>query len=176
MNVRKLTTASVLASIGVVSSHIIYIPLGVSKLFPIQHAINLISAVLLGPAYSVAVAFVISLLRNIMGTGSLLAFPGSMIGAFLAALVYKKTKKPSFAMVGEVIGTGVIGAIVSYPVAQLLMGKEVALFGFLIPFITSSFAGVIIGYVIFRVVYKLDIFNEHPDGDPMNILDVETND
>jgi energy coupling factor transporter S component ThiW len=71
------------------TGHLIYIPVGVAKAFPIQHLINILSAVLLGPAYALWNAFAISLLRNLLGTGSLLAFPGSMIGALLAGLLYQ---------------------------------------------------------------------------------------
>ncbi len=152
MNLKKLTTASLLAAIGAISSHIIYVPIGVSKVFPVQHGINLLASVLFGPGYAVAIAFVISLIRNLLGTGSLLAFPGSMIGAFLAGILYKKTKKPFYAMIGEVFGTGIIGGLVSYPVAKVFMGKEAALFAFVGPFVLSSFVGVIIGYFIFKVI------------------------
>lgn len=159
MNLKKLTTASLLATIGAVSSHIIYVPIGVAKVFPVQHAINLLASVLFGPGYAVAIAFVISLIRNLLGTGSLLAFPGSMIGAFLAGILYKKTNKSSYAMIGEVFGTGVIGAIVSYPVAKLFMGKEAALFTFVVPFVSSSFVGVIIGYFIFKMILNTEFIN-----------------
>lgn len=160
MKLRKLTLSSLLIGIGVVSSHIIYIPIGVSKVFPVQHGINLITAVFLGPWYGISVAFLTSLMRNIFGTGSLLAFPGSMIGAFLAGALYKKTKKISYAMVGEVLGTGIIGAIVSYPVSKYLIGKEATLFFFVGPFILSSFIGAIIGYSLIKIILKTNILKK----------------
>ncbi len=89
---KRLTMAAMFVAIGVILGNVVYIPVGVSKCFPIQHAINVMSAVILGPGYGVLIAFVISLLRNILGTGSLLAFPGSMIGALLAGFAYKYTK------------------------------------------------------------------------------------
>ena len=48
MQVRKLTSAALLIAIGTLSAHLIYIPAGVSKCFPVQHAINVLGAVLLG--------------------------------------------------------------------------------------------------------------------------------
>lgn len=159
MNLRKLTTASLLVAIGAISSHLIHIPIGVSKVFPVQHGINMLAAVLFGPGYAVAIAFTISLIRNLLATGSLLAFPGSMIGAFLAGLLYNKTKKPSLAVVGEVLGTGILGGLVSYPVAKLLMGREVAAFFFVTPFVLSSLVGAVIGYIIFNVLLKTGISN-----------------
>jgi energy coupling factor transporter S component ThiW len=91
MDTKKLTLSALLIAIGTLTAHILYIPVGVAKCFPIQHAINILSAVILGPWYAVANAFLTSLVRNILGTGSLLAFPGSMIGALLAGILYKKT-------------------------------------------------------------------------------------
>ena len=104
MQVRKLTSAALLIAIGTLSAHLIYIPAGVSKCFPVQHAINVLGAVLLGPDYAVAIAFIISCLRNMFGTGSLLAFPGSMIGALLAGIAYQKFASIPTAMAGEVFG------------------------------------------------------------------------
>lgn len=154
MKIKALTTAALFTAIGVASAHIIHIPVGASKVFPVQHAINLLTAVLLGPAYAVAVAFMTSLLRNLLGTGTLLAFPGSMIGAFLAAWLFKKTKKPAFALAGEVAGTGILGALLSYPVAALLMGREVAALFFVVPFAMSALAGGVLGYVLFGLFQK----------------------
>ncbi|SCY42895.1 energy coupling factor transporter S component ThiW [Alkaliphilus peptidifermentans] len=159
INIKRLTSAALLTALGVASAHVIYIPVGVSRVFPVQHGINLLAATLFGPGYAVAVAFTISLLRNLLGTGSLLAFPGSMIGALLAGILYKRTKKISLAAAGEVVGTGLIGGLVSYPVAKYLLGREAALFFFVGPFVMSSIAGVAIGYVIFKFISRLSLFN-----------------
>lgn len=156
MELKKLTAVSLLAAIGVVSSHIIYVPIGMAKAFPIQHGINFLTAVFFGPAYGVGVAFTISLIRNLLGTGSLLAFPGSMIGALLAGLLFRKGKSPIYAVLGEIFGTGILGALVSYPVAKYLMGKEMALFFYVGPFVLSSVVGVIMGCIIFKAVIKID--------------------
>ena len=37
MQTRKLTSAALLIAIGTLSAHLIYIPAGVSKCFPVQH-------------------------------------------------------------------------------------------------------------------------------------------
>lgn len=159
MNIKKLTLASLLTAIGAASAHIISIPIGVSMVFPVQHSINILAAVILGPGPAVAVAFAISLIRNIMGTGSPLAFPGSMIGAFLGGLLFKKTQKHFFAMLGEILGTGIIGGLVAYPVARHLMGREVAALFFVAPFLISSSAGALIGYLLFTIFFKIGIKN-----------------
>ena len=143
----KLSTSGILIALGVVLSAF-YIPIGGAKCFPIQHLINIISAVLLGPFYAVINAFIISLIRNMTGLGSLLAFPGSMIGALIAGLIYQKFKNHRLACLGELIGTGLIGGTIAAPFAVLIMGKEVSLFFFVIPFVLSSLAGSLIAFIL----------------------------
>ena len=88
MNMKKLAVAAMLTAVAVALSTF-SIPIGASKCFPIQHLCNVIAGVFLGPWYGVAMAFCTSLIRNLMGTGSLLAFPGSMVGAFLGGFLYR---------------------------------------------------------------------------------------
>ncbi|MFT9596831.1 energy coupling factor transporter S component ThiW [Mesobacillus sp.] len=153
-NTQKLTLTAMMIAISTMTSHMLFIPLGIVKVFPVQHFINILSAVLLGPYYAIAQAFGVSLLRNLMGTGSVFAFPGSMIGALLAAYLYKKTKKIGFAFAGEVVGPGIIGAIASYPIAVLFLGQEAAVFGFIPAFLASSLAGATLGFVLLKVFLK----------------------
>ena len=84
--VKTLALASVLTAVAVVGSAFSF-PVFGSKCAPVQHMVNVLCAVFLGPWYGVGVAFVASLLRNLLGLGSLLAFPGSMCGALLCGLV-----------------------------------------------------------------------------------------
>lgn len=155
----KLTLTAMMIAIGTISSSLVSIPIGFTKVFPVQHFLNVLSAVLLGPYYAVAQAFCVSLLRNLMGTGSVFAFPGSMVGALLASLLFWKTRKIYLAFLGEVIGTGIIGALLSYPIATLLLGQKATLFGFIPLFIFSSFAGALIGFVILTIFSKNKVVN-----------------
>ena len=150
MQTRKLTSAALLVAIGTLSAHLIYIPAGVSKCFPVQHAINVMGAVLLGPDYAVAIGFLIASLRNMLGTGSLLAFPGSMIGALLAGLAYKKFATIPAAMAGEVLGTGIIGGFVAWIMATLLLGTKSAAWFFIPPFLVSTIGGSIIAGLLLK--------------------------
>lgn len=156
MDNKKLTFSALLIALGTMTGHLIYIPVGVAKAFPVQHLINILSAVLLGPAYAVWNAFAISLLRNMLGTGSLLAFPGSMIGALMAGLLYKKFESQIWAIFGEVFGTGILGAVAAYPVARFLMGSSAAVFFFVIPFSLSTAGGAVIAYLFLKVVERAD--------------------
>ena len=158
-SVKKLTVAGLLIALGVVCSAF-YIPVGASKCFPVQHMVNVIAGVLLGPAYGVCMAFVTSLIRVLIGTGSLLAFPGSMVGALCCGLLYQYTKKLPLCYLGEVVGTGILGALAAYPVAVLLMGKEAALFAYVLPFIISSFGGATISIIAIGALQKTRLLSQ----------------
>ena len=78
-NIRKLTIAGVLVAVAVVGS-LFSIPVFGAKCSPVQHMVNVLGAVLLGPGYAVGMAFAAALIRNLLGLGSLLAFPGWRTG------------------------------------------------------------------------------------------------
>ena len=145
---KKLVLTAVFAAVAVVGS-LFSFPVFGSKCAPVQHLINVLCAVILGPGYGVAAAFVSSLIRNLLGLGTLLAFPGSMCGALLAGLLYLYIKKLPAAYIGEVFGTAVIGGMLSYPVAAFIMGsKGAALFTFVVPFLISTAGGTLLAVLI----------------------------
>lgn len=148
IKLKKLVLTAVFAAVAVVGS-LFSFPVFGSKCAPVQHLINVLCAVILGPGYGVAAAFVSSLIRNLLGLGTLLAFPGSMCGALLAGLLYHYIKKLPAAYIGEVFGTAVIGGMLSYPVAAFIMGsKGAALFTFVVPFLTSTAGGTLLAVLI----------------------------
>ena len=146
--VKKLALAGVFCAVAVVGSMLSFPVLG-SKCAPVQHMVNILCAVILGPWYGVAVAFVASLLRNALALGTLMAFPGSMCGALLCGIVYWRSKNLPATLVAEVVGTGVIGGYAAYPVAKLLIGLTPEGYGaFIIPFLISTVAGSILAGVL----------------------------
>lgn len=153
MSSKKISLSGMLIALGVICSTF-YIPIGVAKCFPVQHLINVLAGILLGPIYAVAVAFSISFIRVITGLGSILAFPGSMCGALLCGIMYKYTKNIWGGFIGEVIGTGIIGALIAYPIATLFMAKEAVVFGFVIPFGLSSIVGASISVIMIVALKK----------------------
>ena len=150
LSVKKLALAGMFCALAVVGS-VFSFPIFGSKCAPVQHMVNILCAVLLGPYYGVGVAFVASLLRNLLGLGSLMAFPGSMFGALLCGLTYHKTKQLLPTLVAEVFGTSILGGLCAYPVAILLMGKsagDIAFYAYIIPFLVSTAGGAIIAGVL----------------------------
>ena len=146
-NTRKLTLAAVLTAVAVVGSLFSFPVLG-SRCAPVQHIVNILCAVFLGPAWGVGVAFAASLLRNLLG-------PGSMIGALLCGLTYKALKGKSSALIltllAEIFGTGILGGLCAYPVATLFMNVDaaaVAFYAYIIPFLISTTGGSIIAGLV----------------------------
>ena len=155
-NTKKLALAGVLCAVAVVGSMFSF-PVFGSKCAPVQHMVKVLCAVLLGPWYGVAVAFVASLLRNLLGLGSLMAFPGSMCGALLCGILYHKTKNLLATLCGEVFGTGIIGGLLAWPVAVFLMGKaagDIAFYAYIVPFLVSTVGGSIIAGVVLIALEK----------------------
>ena len=157
-NIRKVAVAGMMTAIAVALSGF-SIPIGASRCFPIQHMMNVLAAVFLGPGSSVGMAFATSLIRNLTGTGSLLAFPGSMAGALLCGLIYKKTGKLFLTYGGEMIGTGIIGGILCYPVAAFLMGKQVAVLFYVAPFLISTVCGTAMAAVLVGCLMSTGAFS-----------------
>ena len=150
LSVKKLALAGMFCALAVVGS-VFSFPIFGSKCAPVQHMVNILCAVLLGPYYGVGVAFVASLLRNLLGLGSLMAFPGSMFGALLCGVTYHKTRQLLSTLVAEVFGTSILGGLCAYPVAILLMGKsagDIAFYAYIIPFLVSTAGGAVIAGVL----------------------------
>lgn len=145
---KKITVTAVFAAAAVVGS-VFSFPVFGSKCAPVQHMVNVLCAVLVGPWYGLAQAFIASLLRNVLGLGSPLAFPGSMCGALLSGLLYRYGRALPWAYVGEVLGTGILGGMLSFPVAYFVMGnRAAALFTFVVPFLVSTCGGTLMAAVI----------------------------
>lgn len=149
--VKKLAIASLLTAVAVVGSLISFPVLG-SRCSPVQHMVNILCAVFLGPWYGVACAFAASFLRNLLGLGTLLAFPGSMVGALVCGLTYWGTRNLGATCVGEVFGTGILGGLAAWPIATLILGQSVAAWAYMGPFLISTVGGSIIaGAVLFAL-------------------------
>jgi energy coupling factor transporter S component ThiW len=154
-NTRLVAQAIVLVAIGVALAPFTSFPVGIAKVNPTQHFVNVLGAVLLGPWWAVAIAVIIGIIRNAMGVGTLLAFPGGMIGAFLAGYVYRFTRNVYLGALGEIIGTGIIGAVVSaLLVAPVFMGQTMALGALIASFLASTVVGSVIGVLALRLLER----------------------
>ena len=137
-NILRLAVMAMLIAVGVVISPI----LRIEGMCPMAHLINITAAVLLGPLDAFLVALFIGIIR-MCAMGPPLALTGAVFGALLSGILYKVSKGKIWAAVlGEIVGTGIIGAIVSYPVMAFIMGREGLGWFFYVP---SFICGTLIG-------------------------------
>lgn len=188
---QKLALAAVFVALGVVLSTFA-LPVGPARVFPFQHMLNVVAGVMLGPWYAVLAAFATSVLRNALGTGTFLAFPGSMVGAFLVGYAYARVRKTDAVAFLEPVGTAVIGGVLGYLlIAPLeaparLLGfiranpvsaqPYLALFGgplaLVVSFAVSSVPGAVLGYLCLKALRRAGVgLVPRPEASPC--LDVE---
>lgn len=144
----RMVMLAMFVALGVVISPI----LRVEGMCPMAHLINITCAVFMGPVYSFTCAVLIGVIR--MATMGIppLALTGAVFGAALSGILYKLSKgKIIAAVIGEIIGTGIIGAIVSYPVMTYLWGKTgLTLFFYVPSFIMGTLIGGSIAYLLLK--------------------------
>ena len=109
-----------MVGLGVVISPI----LRIEGMCPMAHLINIVCAVFLGPRQAFLCAALIGVIRmTLMGIPPL-ALTGAVFGAALSGVLYQASRGRIWtAVAGEIIGTGIIGAVVSYPVMELFYGR-----------------------------------------------------
>lgn len=157
MKLKKMVVLSMLVALGFVLSPILRVP----GMAPMQHFINVITAVLLGPWYALACAIMIAVLRMTLLGINLLAVTGAIFGATLSGLLYQKTNRLIGAVIGEIIGTGIIGAMVSYPVMAFIYGNgKVALFTYIPSFIAGTVIGGSFAYLFLKVLSKSNLLEK----------------
>ena len=158
-NIKKISLTGIFIAISVIGS-LFSFPVFGSKCAPAQHLMNIMGAVFLGPGYALAAAFLSSLIRNMLGLGTLLAFPGSMCGAFLAGVLYLGGKTLPYAYGGEVFGTALVGGILAYPIAKIVLGNgQAAIFTFVVPFFISTCGGTLLAVVLVGAMKKSGVID-----------------
>ncbi len=165
-NVTRLALSAMMTAVAVVGSMLSF-PIFASKCSPVQHIVNILCAVFLGPGYGLASAFSAALIRNLMGLGSLLAFPGSMFGALLCGIVYKYTKNIWLTCIGEVFGTAVLGGLCAYPIAIAFMEQSsanIAFYAYIIPFLISTAVGAIISALLIFTMQRSGLLKKIQHG------------
>ena len=119
VNVRKMILCAIFASLAFVLNTFVYFP----AMAPFQHFVDVVAAVFLGPWWACLSAFLCGLMRMMSGR-TIQAVTGAAFGPILGGMLWRKTKNIYLVCVGEIIGTGIIGAIMSYPVMTFFWGKE----------------------------------------------------
>lgn len=155
---KKIILTAVLAAIGFVLTPILRIP---GYAAPMQHFINVTGVVLLGPVYGFACSVLLTVMKLILMGEDLFSIPGGLIGAFLAAFIFSRTHKIWGAVIGEVFGTGILGAICSYPLSAFFYGNpNVSLFTYIPAFTISTCFGSICAVVFLAFLKKANLLTK----------------
>ena len=145
-----MVLAALLAGLAFVLNTFVYFP----AMAPFQHFVNVLAAVLVGPWYGCAAALLCGLLRMLTGR-SIQAVTGAVFGPLLGGLLYRRTRSLALAFAGEVIGTGVLGAVASYPLMRLFYGLDARHWYYYIPFYTpSALVGAAMGTAVLLVLSR----------------------
>ena len=150
-SIKKIVLCAMLAALCCLSTLVVQIPAPLVGYLNLGDCVVLTAAFLLGPWYGVGVAFCASLIRNLLGLGSLMAFPGSMFGALLCGLAFWKSRSIPLTLLAEVFGTALLGGLCAYPIAILFMGVqagEIAFYAYIIPFLISTVGGAVLSAVL----------------------------
>lgn len=107
-------------------------------------------------AMLVAVAVVLSSFSIPIGPSR--CFPIQHLCNVLAAVflgpVYGVSMAFCTALIRNLLGTGILGGMLCYPIASMMMGQKAALFTFVGPFLASTLCGTVIAAVIITALYK----------------------
>ena len=96
-NTKKMVLSAMLAGLAFVLNTFVYFP----AMAPFQHFVDVIAAVVVGPWYACAAAFICGALRMLSGR-TIQAIVGAVFGPVIGGLLYKKTENIWLAMVGMV--------------------------------------------------------------------------
>jgi energy coupling factor transporter S component ThiW len=184
VHIKKLALLIVFSALGVAVSPYTWFVVFGTKANPTQHMINAILGVLVGPFWAALAAIFIGIIRNMLGIGTIYAFPGGIPGGIVVGLVYwllkrlkiSEKKRPISALT-ESIGTLLIGAPLALFLVAPWMGTKslldlMASEGPLLAFLTfgagwalSCIPGSIIGFIILIILQRIGISRESLFGE-----------
>ncbi len=151
-HVLRMIFLSMLVGLGVVISPI----LRIEGMCPMAHLINITCSVFMGPWYSLLCASLIGILRMVLMGIPPLALTGAVFGAVLSGILYRAAKGCLWAAVlGEIIGTGIIGAVASYPVMEIFYGRTGLSWMYYVPlFISGTLIGGSLAYALLTMLAR----------------------
>lgn len=130
---RKMILTAMFACLAFVLNTFVYFP----AMAPFQHFVDVLAAVFVGPWYAFAAALLCGILRMLSGR-TIQAVAGAIFGPILGGLLYRKFHNFWVVLLGEVVGTGFVGAMVSYPLMKLFYGLDAQSPFYYIPFYTPA--------------------------------------
>lgn len=155
LSTRKMVLTAMLACLAFVLNTFVYFP----AMAPFQHFVDVLAAVLLGPWYGCASAFLCGCMRMLSGR-TIQAVTGAIFGPVLGGLLWRRTKNIYLVFVGEVVGTGLLGAMASYPLMKLFYGLDAQSPFYYIPFYTPAAAvGAGMGVAVVLILKRTGVLD-----------------
>lgn len=156
--IKKLTILAMMIAIDFVLSPLFRI----EGMAPMSSVVNVIGAVIMGPLYVTIMASVCGILRMVLLGIPPLALTGAIFGALFAGIFYRIRRHRLAAILGEVVGTGVIGSLLSYPVMVWFTGTRSNLFWFVYTprFLGATLIGGVIAYIIITRLKRITRFQQ----------------
>lgn len=143
MNIKKVCFSAFMSCLSFILSTFVSFPFVV----PFQHFFNVICAVLVGPFYGFLSALLTGCMRMLLTGRPVTAIIGAVVGAFLAGIGYRISQNMLLAVTGEILGTGILSAIVSYYAMYYGFGVALTSPFYYIPlFMPASVVGALLGY------------------------------
>jgi len=182
--VKKLALVIVFSALGVAISPYTWFVVFGTKANPTQHMVNAILGVLVGPLWAAIAAIFIGTIRNMLGIGTVYAFPGGIPGGIVVGLTYWLLKRLRVSekmrltsALTEGVGTLLIGAPLALFMVAPWIGTESLLDlivreGPLLAFLTfgagwalSCIPGSVIGFIILIILKRIGISRESLFGE-----------
>lgn len=156
--IKKLSILAMMIAVDVVLSPLFRI----EGMAPMSSVVNVIAATFMGPLYTVLMALICGIIRMLVLSIPPLALTGAVFGAALASWLYAYYPKVWGAIMGEIIGTGLIGSLLSYPVMVWFTGSTNGLFWLVYTprFFGGSISGSIIAFLVLIKLSKVPIYQQ----------------
>lgn len=136
--------------------------LRIEGMAPMSSVINILAGVLMGPLYTTIMSICCGIIRMMMMGIPPLALTGAVFGALLAGLGARWTHSIYGSIIGEIIGTGIVGSLLSYPVMVLFTGTKTDLYWLLYTprFLGATLMGAVAAWLIWQQAKKISLFKD----------------
>lgn len=94
-----------------------------------------------------------------------------MIGAWLAGVAYQKTQNLFLASLSEIVGTGLLGGLVAWPLAILFLGEtagSITFYNYILPFLLSTIVGTVIATSAISILKRNNVLNLLEESESTN--------
>ena len=131
----------------------------VEGMAPMSSVMNVLAAMVMGPFYATIMAVVCGVIRMTLLGIPPLALTGAVFGALLAGVCYRVRPSAWSAMLGETIGTGIIGSLLSYPVMVWFTGNASDFYWFIYTprFLGAAVMGSLVAWLIWKKAQNISV-------------------